>query len=77
MNFDARQETVLTAFEARAYLTRLESERALAGASELGGVDAYVADLDEEIGHWRSFYVGAAVTEIASLRGQLSGPLYG
>jgi hypothetical protein len=38
---------------------------------------AYMADLDEEIAVTRSAYVGAAVTEIASLRAQLSGPQFG
>jgi hypothetical protein len=36
-----------------------------------------MADLDEEIAAWRSVYTGAAVTEIASLRGELFGPQVG
>jgi hypothetical protein len=36
-----------------------------------------MADLDQEIADTHSAYVGAAVTEIATLRGQLSGPLLG
>jgi hypothetical protein len=37
----------------------------------------YMADLRDEIAHTRHAYVGAAVTEIAMLRAELSGPLYG
>jgi hypothetical protein len=36
-----------------------------------------MADLDQEIAPTHSAYMGAAVTEIASLRGQLSGPQVG
>ena len=36
-----------------------------------------MADLDEEITATRNAYVGAAVTDIATLRGQLSGRLFG
>ena len=38
---------------------------------------AYINDLDGEIEAWRAAYVGAAVTEIASLRSALSGPQVG
>jgi hypothetical protein len=40
-------------------------------------VPAYLSDLDGEIEVWRAAYVGAAVTEIASLRAALSGPQVG
>jgi hypothetical protein len=36
-----------------------------------------VADLDEEISDTTAAYVGAAVTEIASLRAELWGPQRG
>jgi hypothetical protein len=38
---------------------------------------AYMADLTDEIVVTRHAYVGAAVTEIATLRAELSGPLFG
>jgi hypothetical protein len=38
---------------------------------------AYMADLDDEIAACRAAYVGAAVTEIAVMRGELSGALAG
>jgi hypothetical protein len=67
----------MTALEARSHLTDLEAERALACMSGLGGVRAYMADLEEEIVECREVYVGAAVTEIASLRSELFGPQFG
>jgi hypothetical protein len=63
----------MTALEARNHLKELEAERALAGATSLAGVEVYMVDLDEEIATWRSVYIGAAVTEVASLRGELFG----
>jgi hypothetical protein len=38
---------------------------------------AYVADLDDEIAEVSYAYVGATVTEIAVLRGELFGPQVG
>jgi len=62
-----------SATDVRHYLEDLLAERSLAGAHGLMDVDAYRADLDTEIAAVHSAYVGAAVTEIATLRGQLSG----
>lgn len=67
----------MTALEARRHLTQLETERALAHTTALGAVEAYMADLEDEIEVCRQVYVGAAVTEIASLRGELFGPQVG
>jgi hypothetical protein len=67
----------MTALQARTYLSELEAERAFAVFSSLSAVDAYMADLDDEITNWRNVYVGAAVTEIATLRGELFGPQVG
>jgi hypothetical protein len=58
-------------------LEELESERMLASLIGLSADPAYMSHLRTEIDATRDAYVGAAVTEIASLRGQLSGPLYG
>ena len=57
------------------HLRLLYAERAL--AEGFGEDRAYMADLDEEIALVREAYVVAAVTEIATLRAQLSGPLRG
>ena len=59
------------------HLQQLHAERTLASIEGLSSDSAYMADLDEEIAVRRSAYVGAAVTEIASLRRQLSGPQFG
>ena len=66
-----------TAAELRERLQLLYLERALAGVEGLTANAAYMADLDDEIAGTRAGYVGAAVTEIASFRAQLSSPLHG
>jgi hypothetical protein len=54
-------------------LLELESERALAHLTGVAGVELYMRDLEREIARSRSAWLGAAVTEMASFRGQLSG----
>jgi hypothetical protein len=58
-------------------LEELESERMLASLIGLAADPAYTADLKSEIDAVREAYVGAAVTEIAVLRAELSGPTLG
>jgi hypothetical protein len=58
-------------------IERLESERALAALTGLIDDAAYMADLQADIVAASAAYVGVAVTQIASLRGQLSGRLHG
>jgi hypothetical protein len=65
------------ATEMHIHLQELHAERALASIEGLASNAAYMADLDQEIAATRSAYVGAAVTEIATLRGQLAGPQVG
>ena len=55
----------MNALELRIQLMQLHAERAL------------VPDLDDQIAVVHIAYVGAAVTEIATLRAQLSGPQVG
>ena len=43
----------------------------------LGGNATYMRELDDDLTAARASYVGLAVTEIATLRGQLSGPQQG
>jgi hypothetical protein len=57
-------------------LRQLEAETASAALEGLTD-SAYLADLQQEIAEHRAAYVGAAVTEIAVLRAELSGPLLG
>ena len=58
-------------------LAKSIAARALASLEGLANHDSYMADLDHEITVVRSADVGAAVTEIATLRAQLSGPQVG
>jgi len=67
----------MSAIEIHTHLQELQIERALALAEALGSNAAYMDDLDDEIVTTRHAYVGAAVTEIATLRAQLSGPQLG
>ena len=63
----------MTALQMQIHLRDLQTERALASIEGLSGHSAYMADLKHEIAATHSAYVGAAVTEIATLRAQLFG----
>ena len=67
----------MPAIEIHTRLQQLFVERALAAIEGLDRDAMYMADLDDEIAAVNSAYVGAAVTEIALLRADLSGPLVG
>jgi hypothetical protein len=67
----------MSAIEMQTHLQQLEAERAQAMIEGLGDSAAYMADLAEEIAVTRHAYIAAAVTEIAVLRAELSGPLQG
>jgi hypothetical protein len=67
----------MSAIEIQDHLQQLQAERALALIEGLEDNAAYMADLEDELAAARSAYVGAAVTEIASLRAGLSGPQLG
>lgn len=63
----------VTALEVLRYLEGLHEERALAAQTPLGEDPRYSADLEEEITATQHAFVGVAVTEIATLRGELFG----
>jgi hypothetical protein len=65
------------AFELHVRLNELFAERLLASNEGLAANTAYMADLEDEIAEVSDAYVGAAVTEIAALRGELFGPQVG
>jgi hypothetical protein len=68
------------AIEMHIRLKELQAERMLASSSGLAAdtaYRAYMADLDDEIAEVSDAYVGAAVTEIATLRAELFGPQMG
>jgi hypothetical protein len=66
-----------TALDARTQLRRLQAERLDAVEAGLGENALYMTDLENDIEASRALYVGLAVTEIASLRAQLSGAQVG
>ena len=68
-HIDTTRPTALDTFE---QLRELQAEWALASLDDRIGDAAYMADLRDEIEATRHSYVGAAVTEIATLRAQLS-----
>jgi len=67
----------MTTTEIRTHLDSLAEERAAALAWGADSIPTYLDDLQREIDDYRSAYVGAAVTEIATFRAQLSGPQLG
>jgi len=66
-----------TAAEALHRLNDLRFELALAGPAGLLEDAEYVRDIHDDITASEQLYVGLAVTEIASLRAELDGPLLG
>jgi hypothetical protein len=66
-----------TAIEIHTHLLELQAERAYASIDGLAANSGYMADLDGEIEATTRAYVGAAVTEIATFRAELSGPQVG
>ena len=67
----------MTTTEIRSHLVTLAEERAAALAWGADAIPSYMDSLQQEIADYRAAYVGAAVTEIASLRARLSGPQVG
>lgn len=66
-----------TALDVRLHLGRLAAERLDAIEAGLGDNAMYMRELDEDLSAARASYAGLAVTEIATLRGQLFGAQYG
>ena len=69
--------TAMTASDMKAYLGQLAAERLDAAEAGLADNAVYMDDLDADVAAAREAYIGLAVTEIATLRGQLSGRLQG
>ena len=63
----------VSALEVLRYLEGLQEERAIAAHTDLGQDARYTADLEEEITATQHAFIGVAVTEIATLRGELFG----
>jgi hypothetical protein len=67
----------MTAFDARLELRRLQAERLDAADAGLGANALYMTELDTDIEASRVAYIALAVTEIATLRAELSAPQAG
>ena len=67
----------MTAADARTELRRLEAERLEATRTGLDANALYMDELSRDIAASRAAYAGLVVTEIATLRAQLSGPQFG
>jgi hypothetical protein len=67
----------MSALELRTQMLELHAERALAEETGVASIRSYMADLERDIALSQAAYVGAAVTEIASFRAQISGPTFG
>jgi hypothetical protein len=70
----------MLAIEMHIRLKELQAERLFVSSEGLAADTAYMAymaDLDDEIAEVSDAYVGAAVTEIATLRAELFGPQMG
>ena len=67
----------MSSLEIRAHLQELAQERMAAEAAGLAADADYMADLESEVIEYRRALVGAVVTEIATLRGELFGPNIG
>lgn len=71
------EDDPMSAVEAQIHLSELLVERALALIEGLAANGAYMADLDDEIAATRHAYIAAAITDIATLRAELSAPNLG
>ncbi len=67
----------MSAYDFHNQLLELRAERALAEETGVARIPSYLADLERDIARSRAAFVGAAVTEIATLRGQLAGRNWG
>ena len=65
--------TVMRANDMRLHLVSLMAERLEAAEANLDANTLYMRELEDDLIAAREAYVGLAVTEIATLRGELSG----
>jgi hypothetical protein len=70
-------ETSLTSSELQQELRLLYAERSLAELAGLSADVRYMDDLLEDISAHENAFTGVVVTEIATLRAELGGPLWG
>ena len=69
--------TVMRAHDMRLHLVGLMAERLEAAEANLDSNAIYMRELEDDLVAAREAYIGLAVTEIATLRAEISGPLQG
>jgi hypothetical protein len=67
----------MTASDFHHQLLELRAERALAEETGVARIASYIDDLERDIARSHAAFVGAAVTEIATFRGELDGRNWG
>ena len=67
----------MSAYDLHNQLLELQAERALAEETGVANIPSYMADLERDIARSHAAYVGAAVTELATFRGELDGRNFG
>jgi hypothetical protein len=67
----------MSAYDFHNQLLELKAERALAEETGVASIPSYMADLERDIARSHAAYVGAAVTELATFRGELDGRNFG
>ena len=67
----------MSAHDMQVYLWQLTAERLDAADENFSADGLYMRELDDDLAAARDAFVGLAATEIATLRGELSGPQVG
>ena len=67
----------MSAYELHNQLLELHAERAVAEETGVAKIGSYMEDLERDMARAHAAFVGAAVTEIATFRGELSGRNFG
>lgn len=67
----------MSAYELHNQLLELHAERAVAEETGVAKIQSYMDDLERDMALAHAAFVGAAVTEIASFRGELDGRNWG
>jgi hypothetical protein len=67
----------MSSYDLHNQLLELRAERALAEETGVARIASYMDDLERDIARSRAAFVGAAVTELATFRGELDGRNWG
>ena len=67
----------MSAYELHNQLLELHAERAVAEETGVAKIGSYMEDLKRDRARAHAAFVGAAVTEIATFRGELNGRNFG